>query len=190
MSEKYVVDGYSFKNEQEAIKAQNELEGIEYLKKRTNFNKPEDVLAVYNKVIEKQLFKTPLGYGFLREMQQNLQNSDGIDLEIIPDIPVILNASKKEKSARPKKVRIIPDEREVKYKNRISNVVILNVFLIIIIIVIIVLTNNSSNTNILNYKERLEREYKKKEDEFVQWNKELIDKEDKLREKEKTLNQD
>lgn len=175
MSEKYIVEGYSFKTVQEAVNAKNEVEGIEYLKKRTNFKKPEDVLAVYNKVIEQQLFKTPLGYSFLREMQLMLQNSNEIDLEDIQDIPVVLNTSKKEKSSRPKKVKIISDEREIKYKNRMSNMVILNVFLIIVLIVVIVLTNNSNNTNILNYKGRLEREYKAKENE--------------LREKEKMLNQ-
>lgn len=186
MADKYVVDGYSFKTESEARMAKNELEGIEYLKKRTNFNNAESVLNVYNKVIDKNLFKTPLGYGFLREMQQLLIKSPDISQDKIQDIPVMEISGKKDKKIKEKRISIIPDEKEKKYKNMFTNMILLNVFLVMAIVLIIIITNNSSNTNILNYRDRLEREYSEKENELAVWDSQLRAKEQMLKELEES----
>lgn len=190
MSDKYVVDGYCFKTQEEAAIALNEIEGIEYLRKRTNFKNPQSVLSVYDKIIDKELFKTPIGYGFLRELQQILYNSSEVEPDMIRNIPVAASGekkSKKSKDKKKKKLYLMPEEQEKNYKNRITNLIILNVFIIIALIVVIIITNNSENTNILNYRERLEREYNEKEDELAIWDSQLREKEQQLNEKEKGL---
>ena len=191
MSDKYVVDGYCFKTQEEAAIALNEIEGIEYLRKRTNFKNPQSVLSVYDKIIDKELFRTPIGYGFLRELQQILYNSSEVEPDVIRNIPVAAageKKSKKSKEKNKKKLYLMPEEQEKKYKNKITNLIILNVFFIIALIVVIIITNNSENTNILNYRERLEREYNEKEDELAVWDSQLREKEQQLNEKEKELN--
>ncbi|MFQ9934526.1 MAG: hypothetical protein ACLRVQ_08890 [Lachnospiraceae bacterium] len=180
MKEKYVVDGYSFSTESEAKAARNEIEGIEYLKKRMNLKNPGSVLDIYDKAIEKNLFKTPIGYSFLRELQQFLLNSPDISPDDVRDIPVLSVSGKKDKKLKEKRVSIIPKDGEKKYKSRITNLVILNIFLVIAIVIIIIITNNSSNINILNYKERIDREYEKKEDEMAGWAQELREREEEL----------
>lgn len=190
VSEKYVVDGYCFKTKEEAAIAINEIEGIEYLRKRTNFKNPQNVLAVYDKIIDKELFKTPIGYGFLRELQQILYNSSDIEQDRIRSIPVAGTAGakdKKSKSKKKKKLYLMPEEQEKNYKNKITNLIILNVFFVIALVVVIIITNNSDNTNILNYRERLEREYNEKEDELAAWDSQLREKEHQLNEKEKNI---
>lgn len=191
MSEKYVVDGYCFKTQDEAAIALNEIEGIEYLRKRTNFKNPQSVLSVYDKIIDKELFKTPIGYGFLRELQQILYNASEIEPDSIRNIPVAAadeKKSKKSKDKKNKKLYLMPEEQEKKYKNKITNLIILNVFIIIALIVVIIITNNSENTNILNYRDRLEREYNEKEDELAAWDSQLREKEHQLNEREKEVN--
>lgn len=191
MSEKYVVDGYCFKTQDEAAIALNEIEGIEYLRKRTNFKNPQSVLSVYDKIIDKELFKTPIGYGFLRELQQILYNASEIEPDSIRNIPVAAadeKNSKKSKDKKNKKLYLMPEEQEKKYKNKITNLIILNVFIIIALIVVIIITNNSDNTNILNYRDRLEREYNEKEDELAAWDSQLREKEHQLNEREKEVN--
>ncbi len=196
MGEKYVVDGYCFKSQEEAAVAINEIEGIEYLRSRTNLKKPQNVLSVYDKIIDKELFKTPIGYGFLRELQQILYNSSEIEPEKIRSIPVASadevkeNKTKKSRGSKKKKLYLLPEEQEKKYKNKITNLIILNVLLVIALVVIIIITNNSDNTNILNYRERLEREYNEKEDELAVWDGQLKEKEQKLNEREKNMIQD
>ena len=113
MSEKYVVDGYSFKTHEEAAIAVNEIEGIEYLRKRTNFKNPQSVLSVYDKIIDKELFKTPIGYGFLRELQQILYNAADIEPDSIRNIPVAAadeKKSRKSKDKKNKKLYLMPEE--------------------------------------------------------------------------------
>lgn len=190
MSEKYVVDGYSFKTQEEAAIAVNEIEGIEYLRKRTNFKNPQSVLSVYDKIIDKELFKTPIGYGFLRELQQILYNAADIEPDSIRNIPVAAADEKKSRKSKDKKNRklyLMPEEQEKKYKNKITNLIILNVFIVIALILVIIITNNSENTNILNYRERLEREYNEKEDELAAWDSQLREKEHQLNEREKEI---
>lgn len=190
MSEKYVVDGYSFKTQEEAAIAVNEIEGIEYLRKRTNFKNPQSVLSVYDKIIDKELFKTPIGYGFLRELQQILYNAADIEPDSIRNIPVAAadeKKSRKSKDKKNKKLYLMPEEQEKKYKNKITNLIILNVFIVIALILDIIITNNSENTNILNYRERLEREYNEKEDELAAWDSQLREKEHQLNEREKEI---
>ncbi|MFG6325951.1 MAG: hypothetical protein K1W00_03795 [Lachnospiraceae bacterium] len=190
MSEKYVVDGYSFKTQEEAAIAVNEIEGIEYLRKRTNFKNPQSVLSVYDKIIDKELFKTPIGYGFLRELQQILYNASDIEPDSIRNIPVAAadeKKSRKSKDKKNKKLYLMPEEQEKKYKNKITNLIILNVFIVIALILVIIITNNSENTNILNYRERLEREYNEKEDELAAWDSQLREKEHQLNEREKEI---
>lgn len=189
MSDKYVVDGYSFKTQEEANTAMNEIEGIEYLRKRTNYKNPQSVLSVYDKIIDKELFKTPIGYGFLRELQQMLYNSSEVEPNMIRNIPVAAAGEKKAKKSKEKKKKLylMPEEQEKKYKNKITNLIILNVFFVIVLIFVIIITNNSENTNILNYRERLEREYNEKEDDLAVWDSQLKEKEQQLNEKEKGL---
>jgi len=190
VSEKYVVDGYSFKTQEEAAIAVNEIEGIEYLRKRTNFKNPQSVLSVYDKIIDKELFKTPIGYGFLRELQQILYNAADIEPDSIRNIPVAAadeKKSRKSKDKKNKKLYLMPEEQEKKYKNKITNLIILNVFIVIALILVIIITNNSENTNILNYRERLEREYNEKEDELAAWDSQLREKEHQLNEREKEI---
>ena len=190
MREKYVVDGYSFKTQEEAAIAVNEIEGIEYLRKRTNFKNPQSVLSVYDKIIDKELFKTPIGYGFLRELQQILYNAADIEPDSIRNIPVAAadeKKSRKSKDKKNKKLYLMPEEQEKKYKNKITNLIILNVFIVIALILVIIITNNSENTNILNYRERLEREYNEKEDELAAWDSQLREKEHQLNEREKEI---
>ena len=61
-NEKYTAGGYLFEDEESLKEARNEMEGVEYLKKRTNYKNPKSILNIYNTVIEKKLFKTPVGY--------------------------------------------------------------------------------------------------------------------------------
>lgn len=180
MEKGYTVDGYVFKTEAEAREARNEIEGIEYLKKRTDFKNPKNVLEVYNKILDKQLFKTPIGYAFLKEMQQILKKSEELKDAKIRDIPVAAKASKNEKKFKEKHVSFVLNDVEKKHKNSIINMAIVIVFLIVTIGIVMAISNNSSNINILNYKNRLEREYQDKTNELAKWESSLREREEAL----------
>ena len=45
-NEKYTAGGYLFEDEESLKEARNELEGVEYLKKRTNYKNPKSILNI------------------------------------------------------------------------------------------------------------------------------------------------
>lgn len=178
---KNTVDGYFFDDDDFFKTAKNEVEGVEYLRKRTNFSNPQNVLNIYNTVIDKKLFKTPIGYEFLKELQEFLYNSDAIDDEIIEPIPVFILKVKgaKIKFDLPKVKKTV--DKTSPYRTKFKNMIVLNVILIIILILFVIISNNSSNLNIINYKNRIDAEYIAKEDNLAMWDKELTAREEALK---------
>ena len=45
-NEKYTAGGYLFEDEESLKEARNEMEGVEYLKKRTNYKNPKSILNI------------------------------------------------------------------------------------------------------------------------------------------------
>lgn len=179
-NEKNTIDGYQFADEEALKEATHELEGIEYLRKRTNFSNPDNVFKIYNTVIEKQLFKTPIGYEFLKEMQNVLYNSDKIDNEQIKPIPVLApkTGRKKLKFDLPKMKKVI--DFNSPFRTRFYHMVTVNIVLLIILILFVMISNNSKNVNIVNYKARLDAEYSEKADDLAVWERELSAREELL----------
>jgi hypothetical protein len=52
---------------------------------------------------------------------------------------------------------------------------------------VVIITKDSKNTNILNYKARIDAEYEDKENSLVQWQNQLQLREEALKEREKEL---
>ena len=64
------VGGFSFENKDEAEQAKKEIEGIRYIKTKTDMNDPEVILQVYNKMIGQKLFETAVGYSYLKRSEE------------------------------------------------------------------------------------------------------------------------
>ena len=172
-NEKYTAGGYLFEDEESLKEARNEMEGVEYLKKRTNYKNPKSILNIYNTVIEKKLFKTPVGYEFLKQLQDYLLESEEIDGDQIMPIPVKRTTEKKgKKFSIPKIKRSI--DKSSPYRNRFLNMVILNVVLVVILVLFILISN------IINYRNRIDAEYTEKEDNLARWEKQLQIREEQL----------
>ena len=77
--EKYVIMGYEFDNKASADTAKNELEMISKIKSQGNMSNHKIALSVYNKLLEDNLFKTPVGLEYLRSLQKELLAVKTID---------------------------------------------------------------------------------------------------------------
>lgn len=167
------VDGFEFSSRHDAIIAENELKGIEYLKKKTNMKNPRAVLSVYNKIVAEGLFHTPVGISFVRELQQFLIDNQEIDNNSILSIPVEpLHAGISKKNMVDKVAQVFSNSRHA-YRERLKVALVTNVVLVIVIIAMFVITTTSSNANILNYQEKLENKY-------AAWEQELTERENAL----------
>lgn len=179
--QEYKINGFIFKTEREARLAQKEVEGIHYVKSKLDLKNPDAVLELYRKVIEKELFQSPVGISFLKEMQEYLKAEPYIRSSEIPPIPihqeVIIEETISDKFGK-KKLKL-NKIYEINYKIRYYYSVGLNVILILALLAMFVIVNTSGNVNIINYENRLV-------DKYEEWVKELEQREQavELREKE------
>ena len=86
----WVVDGFQFGTQQDAELAQNEQFRIERLEEKLDYQNYEMVSAVYKKALNNRVFKTPVGYDFLKRLQRILRDNPLPDEEI-DNIPVYLS---------------------------------------------------------------------------------------------------
>lgn len=191
-NEELIVEGLLYGTADEAKEAQNEINGIKYVKSKTDMKNPHMVLNVYNKIQEKSLFKTPFGYSFLIDLREILLDCDEIDNSLIRPIkaPDFSNSIKSDDfyevqkktkiKKESKKNKSLKQEDEVvnKYKSRFYNTLVLLIAVIIALISLILIFTNSNNVNILNYKERLDRYYTQKYQYLVDWEDELVNKQE------------
>ena len=69
----YEVNGFIFESKEEAEKAKKEATAIKYIKSQTQMDNPDTVLELYNKILLKKMFETPVGIAFLVELQEYLR---------------------------------------------------------------------------------------------------------------------
>lgn len=177
----WVVEGFQFATETDASLAKNEQLRIERLESKLDYDNPQMVYAVYNKAIENRVFKTPVGYDFLKRLQDTLKENPSMT-ETIADIPVYGVYSLRE-SANPTVEKIKANTKKPKQKQEFfgkRTLIIINIGLVILIVIMFIISTTSSNPTVLNYERVLQNRYS-------EWEKELTEREQIIREKEKEL---
>ena len=190
------VDGFLFEDEETAQIARKEEEGIRFIKQRTALDNPEVVLKLYKKLLEQELFVTPVGIRFLTELQNILLTSVYIARDEIPPIPVkALEDVQKAESGMPVE-KVVQKSEEIGMKNKKVDskaadayrkkflvatfcAIILGVSVIGMFVINAI---SGNNVNIINYREQLLNEYS-------DWEAELKTEEERLERWEETLEQ-
>ena len=179
-----MVGGFAFTSPEDAELARQEQKKIEYLDHKMNYHLPENILAVYNKVLESKLLKTPLGHDYLHRMQQMMLDG-GIDQERIAPIPIYHSYTPKapgevtEGIARQRIERQLKKEKSESalYKTRFRGVIVICLFLAVLVAAMFYITWNSEHANILNYERVIV-------DKYAAWEQDLWEREMELRGRE------
>ncbi len=180
MQKQRIVDGYLFRNDEDAALASQEKKKIEYLKKNVNSQKPENILLIYQKLVNDRVFKTPIGYDYLYTLRAFLLSKPEIDAEAVPPVELQNYFSvNMRKSYAPARQRIKASEKKKVQWPLLS--LIFNVVLVAAVIAMFAITLKSENPNILNYEQNLLNKY-------ATWEQELSERESVIREKERELN--
>ncbi len=177
MNQDQIVDGFVFESADVYEKAKKEKEGVRYMKSRIDLSHPMQVLQIYKKMIEQEMFQTPVGQAYLMELQDYLQTMPQVDNDQIPpviirDVVRVMDASGTTEALR---------EELKKSRNRCRFSVIGNLVAAAVIIVMFAIAASSSSPTILNYENKLI-------DKYSTWEQELSAREDAIREKESALN--
>ena len=187
MSKELIVGDYMFSTLEEANVAKLELDKIQKLTEKLVDADDEMLFKVYNRSIEKNTFRTPVGLEFMKALKKRLEKSRKIKDNVLP-IPVSVNnleiSEAKEKEDDIKKVR----NDAKKYSSFFKWSLFINAVLVIVIIALFVITGTSKNPNIINYENALIDKYSSWESELNQKEKDLRVKEKEIKDRESALN--
>ena len=179
MGNRMVVEGYSFTDENMAKQARTAAEGVQYVKARTDMSKPDQVFNVYHRLLQQRMFQTPVGYAYLKELQDYLKTIPGIRNEDIRPIPIADNL-------------VVSDTRGIserwsrrleKEQNRLRMSMVANFAFVVSILIMFLITATSGQTTILNYEKKIQ-------DRYAQWEQQLTQREKAIREEEQELELD
>lgn len=181
-----IVAGYAFANEEDARLAREELKKVHFFDTKMDYSNTENVLMLFQKILEERVFRTQIGMDYLHRLQ-NLLVERGVESERIPVIPV--NAvyrpqmNKQNRPQTPKRVEMHEKQRE---HTLLLSSLIVNAAMVILVILLFAITLKSDNPNILNYEKALVNKY-------ASWEQDLSERENKVREAERQyhiLNED
>lgn len=174
------AEGFIFYTKTDAEAAEREREKINYLESRLDYSNPQNVLAIYNRALDSRTFKTPVGTEYLRKLQKFLKD---MDVQGIRDIPLYqsytyaVSAEKKYEPVR----QVVKPRRKIGIREKYHISLLVNIVLIILVAAMFWITLTGSNPNILNYENALI-------DKYSSWEQELLERENAVREREKALN--
>lgn len=173
--QKYIIRGYSFETEEEAKKAGNEFLKIKKIEEKVDYKNPQVVLSVYQKLVEKSYFETVVGYEYLRKLQRFLLNHEETH-NLVTAIPVFSS-----------ELQSIPVKVETKSKPIVKTVtknnpffVYTTIILLVMVIALVVISFTSNRPTILNYERTIQNKYS-------EWEQELMEREAVVKEKEREL---
>lgn len=176
--ELFKVNGFVFGSLDDAELARQELNTAKYIEKKIENKTPETVLAIYKAALEKKMFRTPVGYAYLHELQKRMSVS-GIDKGSVDGIPLyqIFN-NKKDDEKVPRVIKVKKKKEPLEKKNAILTLV--NIVLVVLIIIMFVISMSGKTPTVLNYRHTIENEYSS-------WKQELDEREKVIKAKEREL---
>ena len=100
-----VVGGYRFATVADAETARMEIKKVENLEQRLDYRKPQNVLLVYNRAVENQVFLTPIGLSYLQKMQKEMVKW-GVPTDKVQPVPLRGTFSNKTANSRSIRMRL------------------------------------------------------------------------------------
>jgi len=172
------VEGFRFGTKEDMELAEQEISAIRYLEKKLENRNGETILSVYQATLEKRVFRTPIGYTYLKSLQRKMIQM-GIKKERIPEIPLyqVFNDSYKTTERR---IRTVSKPKKDENIRKFRYSLLLNVVLVILVFVLFAISLNGKHPNILNYRNNIENEY-------ASWEQELQQREQQIRKLEQEL---
>lgn len=197
LQETYEAGGFVFRTKKEAELAQREIEGTKYLRQKLDMENPNAVFSIYQNLIEQDLFETPVGYCFLKELRDYLLMIPAISNEEVLAIPIRYpqteeeekkqkkeqkkEEQRKERQREKEKAKNKKEQKEGKnYKGRCQFFMVTSLILLISVVSMMLLAATSDNVNILNYENKLI-------DKYSSWEQELEEREQAVKEQEQAL---
>lgn len=175
----FCVGGYRFGSSEDAQVAELELKKSLYFEEKLSGRSAQNILSVYDKIIDEKVFSTPVGWEYLRSLQEKLRMA-GVPEERIRPVPMYVVFAHKEEPDGSVFERIRPTRKRSRDKRNLQISLMINVFLAVLVLAMFFITLTGDNPNIINYKNAITNQY-------ASWEQELTEREQQLREKEAAI---
>lgn len=145
-----IVDGFQFPSFKEVQVARKEKESIDTIRQRLDLKNPEAVYQIYEKLIEREMFKTIIGYNFLLELRHFLvtefgYNEDELSVVVIPKRMEYDKVSELNKGVLENKISNL-----LMVKKRMTITIVALVFMVVAMFVIAAMNPNAEYINVEN----------------------------------------
>lgn len=181
--EDLIVDGFCFGSYEDAQKAVKEQKNAEYLEERVNSMSLSQLVGVYDKMLDQRVFQTPVGWEYLKYLKEKIRAAGG-DVDRLRPIPIYTTfVTPKDNNDYSHLAKMHIKNRKQKAEedaNKLKLSIGANFFLALLVILMFIITLNSTNPNIINYKKAIT-------DQYSAWEEELNEREVRIREREKQL---
>ena len=151
------VNGYLFGSATDVELAKQELNTVKYIEKKIEDKNANTILAIYRAALDKKMFRTPVGYSYMHDLQKRMV-SMGINREDIPPVPLYQVFDSKQQTEKPPRVIKVKEKNEPLIRKN-ARLVIINIVLIVLIIVMFWISMSGSRPTVLNYRRAIENEY-------------------------------
>ena len=179
--------GFLFYTEKDGRLAEAEQRKIAYLEARIDYTRPETILRVYDKAIQEQIFKTPVGLLYLKKLQDFLLKQPKIGKEKVQPIPLYETYTQEMAAPGTDKESKARESREAQRRERakagLQISVFLNIMLVLAVCAVMIISLTGGRANIFNYERVLQ-------DKYAAWEQDLTAREKVIREKERELSLD
>lgn len=168
MENRVTFKGHTFDDEKQVILAKKEAEAIEYLRSKTDFNNLNQLMKLYDRILDKNMMETVIGIEFLTEIREMLVRSGMFTEEQIRPVPLLPEARKMKKRADDQKrsrERILLEHATK--QNTILKIVTLFLSALVIIMFVITLLGERSPLAV-RYEEQILNKYAAWADELTE----------------------
>lgn len=175
----FYVAGYRFGSIEDAKQAQKEEKEASYFESKLRGKEVQNILAAYDNILDEKVFKTPVGWEYLKSLQDKIREM-GMEEDYIRPIPMYVSYvhDESEQIITRQRIQPVPKKEDGSGKLRLS--IFFNILLVIMVAAMFMIAVNSDNPNILNYETTIINKY-------ASWDQELTERENKIREKEAEL---
>jgi hypothetical protein len=175
--ESLIVDGFVFPSYKEAQIALKEKMNIDIIRQRTPLEDEQACYDLYTKLIEREMFKTMVGYSFLYELRHHLIADFGYEEEGLPTVTLPKRMEYDKVSELNQGVLQSKLERALVVQKRLKIVAVALSALVVAMFVIAVVNPNTGYVNAEN----------KVLNKYSAWQEELEQREQVVKEKEAEL---
>lgn len=181
----YRLEGFEFQTEAAYKEAKKETEVIAYIRQKTDLNNAATVLQLYEKLVERGTFTTPVGIAFLKELRSAVLRVGLVEekaLKPLPE-PTVEQVKTKQESKPLTKEQKLMQAYQKRCKNRMMVIIALSG----VIVAFFCINLFGNNSPFHNYEMEIVNKYAAWADDLTQKEQELYDWENALREQEQRL---